>query len=362
MIALRQTLLLCLLLCAVRPVWADSLEDRLNTVWESLWQQAGSPTQLVRWEQDIKFRVIGVNLSLHRDHAIKAMNAVAEAAGIKAVDISELAEAESQANLTMQVVSDGELPDNEPCVTQSRWRAWKLEKVTIKMRSSSAWRCNLHETMHAMGIRGHPSGQTVLSYFPWRRDVLMDMDKLMLKAWYSSAMRVGMTPFEALAVLADEVVASTADAQPQALEVKQRFLAQTMNQMKAYARGTGELPSILLRSGKTGGAAIQTGAVEMAYFVGLAHAKGVTVAVDHAEAVTWFALSAKQKHVPSQLLLAAAHELGEGRERDLSEAYKWFSLADVLRPGAGKAGMDRLAAKLTPDQLEDAKRQAADFK
>jgi hypothetical protein len=162
---------------------ADALEDRLNTVWESLWRQTGVPTQLVRWEQDIKYRVIGINLSRHRDHAIQAMNAVSQVTGVKATDVSDQTDAQTQANLTLELLADGELQDNQPCVTLTNWRAWKLEKVTIKMRTSQAWRCNVHETMHAIGIPGHPSGKTVLSYFPWRRDQLMEMDQLMLKAW-----------------------------------------------------------------------------------------------------------------------------------------------------------------------------------
>ena len=107
-------------------------------------------------------------------------------------------------------------------------------------------------SMHAMGIPGHPSGKTVLSYFPYRSDVLMDLDRLMLGAWYSPEMRPGATPLEALAVLS-EAVARQADLGVPAEEAAERtkaFNQRKFAQMEAFANGQGEVPDIVLRSGK----------------------------------------------------------------------------------------------------------------
>ena len=42
---------------------ADEFDAGLNTLWEVLWHQSGTPTRLVRWEQDIKVRVYGYNVA-----------------------------------------------------------------------------------------------------------------------------------------------------------------------------------------------------------------------------------------------------------------------------------------------------------
>jgi hypothetical protein len=76
----------------------------------------------------------------------------------------------------------------------------------MQMRDSDAFRCAYHEAMHAMGVRGHPEGKTVLSYFGGKVDGLLPLDKAMLRAWYSPQVRGGMTPFEVLPVLADKLV------------------------------------------------------------------------------------------------------------------------------------------------------------
>ena len=55
----------------------------------------------------------------------------------------------------------------------------------MQMRSKDVWRCAYHEAMHVMGVRGHPAGKTVLSYFPTKVDGLLPLDKVMLRAWYS---------------------------------------------------------------------------------------------------------------------------------------------------------------------------------
>ena len=56
-----------------------------------------------------------------------------------------------------------------------------------------------------------------------------------------------MTPFEALPVLADELVASLPD-KAAAVEAKARFLAQTIGQMRDFANGHGNMPEVVFGS------------------------------------------------------------------------------------------------------------------
>src|SRR5690606_16860765 len=101
-----------------------------------------------------------------------------------------------------------------------------------------------------MGVRGHPEGDTVLSYFSEKVDGLTPLDKAMLRAWYSPAARGGMTPFEVLPVLADQLVEIMPNKQLAALE-RDRFLARTIGEMEAFVEGRGDVPLIVKRSGKS---------------------------------------------------------------------------------------------------------------
>lgn len=339
---------------------ADALEDGFTTVWESLWHQSGVPTRVSRWGgPEVHFRIRGENLSSHRDQALTALHAVSEASGIRLVEIGD---ATTEAQLELLVVAPQALTDNEPCVTRlGKAKDWKLEHVTVTMRTNSAWRCMHHEMMHAMGILGHPSGDTALSYFG-RLDMLRPMDKIMLKAWYAPAMRPGMTPFEALVVLGDGVVQDLAPNKPEALASRDHFFAHTMAEMQSFAMGQGEVPSILKRSGKSNGAGMRLGQTEMRYFIGMAYQLGATVPQDRSQALLWFQRAAELNQSSAQILMARALESGKDIAQDLPEAYKWFSLAAAQNNSFGKPGAERVAARLTAEQLVEAQAQVAAFK
>jgi hypothetical protein len=265
---------------------ADEFEQSLATLWEVLWHQSGTPTRIVRWDTDIRVRIQGVNVGAHREHTLQALRAVTSEAGIKLIDVSGQAD-ENTANLTVEITGDTQLEDNQPCVTYLDFRReTRIDSATIQMRGKDAWRCAYHEAMHVMGVRGHPAGQTVLSYFPWKIDALMPLDKVMLRAWYSPRMAGGMTPFEALPVLADELMAIVPN-KTAAAALRDQFFATTIQQMHAYANGQGDIPAVVKRSGKATTEGVRFGRGEMSYFLGIAYLEGVTVARDAPEAVRW---------------------------------------------------------------------------
>jgi hypothetical protein len=351
----------CVLLALLTPgAQADALEDGFTTVWESLWHQSGLPSRIYRWEgPEVSFRIRGENLSTHRDQALTALQAVSQASGIRMVEVGD---ATTEAQLELLVVTPQALADNEPCVTRrEKSKDWKLERVTVTMRTTSAWRCMHHEMMHAMGIVGHPSGNTALSYFG-RQDMLQPMDKTMLKAWYAPAMRPGMGPFEALVILADAVVQDLGADKPEALASRDRFFARTMTEMQNFALGQGEVPTILKRSGKSNDAGMRLGQTEMRYFVGMAYQQGATVHKDRSQALLWFQRAAEFNQSSAQILMARALESGKDIAQDLPEAYKWFSLAAAQNNPFGRPGAERVAVRLTAEQLAEAQTRVAAFK
>ena len=298
------TLLLALLLAPCAALAADETEQGLATLWESLWHQSGTPTRIVRWDGEIRMRMTGVDLAKHRDYIMTALRTVTDEAGVKLVDVSDQPNAEQVANFKLEVVPDNALEDNQPCVTYLDFRTEdRVDTATMQMRSKDVWRCAYHESMHLMGVRGHPGGKTVLSYFPVKVDGLLPLDKVMLHAWYSPRMKGGMTPFEALPVLADEFIATLPD-KAAAQQTRDRFFATTVDQMQAYAAGRGDIPAIVKRSGKATDDGIRRGRSEMSYFLGVAYFEGSMVPADQKMALNWFERAASAGNRRAQSYLA----------------------------------------------------------
>jgi hypothetical protein len=296
------TLLLALLLAPCAALAADETEQGLATLWESLWHQSGTPTRIVRWDGEIRMRMTGVDLPKHRDYIMTALRTVTDEAGVKLVDVTDQPNAD--ANFRLEVVADNALEDNQPCVTYLDFRTEdRVDSATMQMRSKDVWRCAYHESMHLMGVRGHPGGRTVLSYFPTKVDGLLPLDKVMLHAWYSPHMKGGMTPFEALPVLADELIATMPD-KVAAQQTRDRFFTNTVDQMQAYAAGRGDIPAIVKRSGKSTDDGIRRGRSEMSYFLGVAYFEGAMVASDQKQALTWFERAASAGNRRAQSYLA----------------------------------------------------------
>jgi len=294
-------LLASLLPCAAM---ADEFEQGLATLWEALWHQSGTPTRIVRWENDIRVRIHGVNVATHREQTLKALRTVTDETGIKLIDVTGQPD-ENTANLKVEILADHALEDNQPCVTFLNFRTeTRIDSATIQMRSKDAWRCTYHEAMHVMGVRGHPAGQTVLSYFPWKVDGLLPLDKAMLRAWYSPRMAGGMTPFEALPVLADEL-ATTSPDKAAAAQVRDQFFSSTILEMHSYVNGQGDVPAVVKRSGKATAEGIRFGRSEMSYFLGIAYLEGTTVQRDPTQAVRWLERAATMGNRGAQAKLGA---------------------------------------------------------
>jgi hypothetical protein len=284
---------------------ADEFDQGMNTMWEVLWHQSGVPTRLVRWDQDVKVRVFGFNAMAHKQHVLQAVRDAAAEAGVKLTDVSEQPDAAQVANLSIEITPDAALSENQPCETRLNFRTeTRIDSVSTQMRDHDEWRCAYHEAMHMMGVRGHPAGATVLSYFPSQVEGLMPLDKAMLRAWYSPRTRPGMTPFELLPVMADELVSILPD---KALAKTQRdqFFARTIEQMQAFADGHGDVPTIIKRSGKATEEGIRFGRMEMSYFLGLAYQQGATVPKDPTQAVHWLQRAASLGSRSAQARLGA---------------------------------------------------------
>lgn len=266
---------------------ATEFDRGMDTMWEVLWHQSGVPTRLVRWDGDLRVRMAGTNVAAHREHTLRALRDVASEAGLQVIDVTDRPDAAALANVSIEITPDAMMADSQPCETRLDFKTEaRLEAVTMQMRDSDARRCAYHEAMHVLGVRGHPEGDTVLSYFASQVEGLSPLDRAMLRAWYSPRVRGGMTPFEVLPVLADELVAISLDPAA-ARQARDRFLARTVSDMQAFADGRGDVPAIVRESGKASEAGVRFGRMEMSYFLGVAYQDGATVKRDAGQAAHW---------------------------------------------------------------------------
>ena len=302
---------------AVSPCMAktDSFQQGMNTLWEVLWHQSGTATRLVRWDTDIKVRMTGVDVAAYRQHTLQALRDVAAEAGVKVIDVTDQPDAATQANVSIEITPNDALSEMQPCETRLNFRTeTTIDSVTMQMRASDAKRCAYHESMHVMGVRGHPEGDTVLNYFTSRTEGLGPLDKAMLHAWYSPRVHPGATPFEVLPVLADEMVALSPN-RAQAQKERDAYLANTVAQMQAFAQGQGDVPQIIKDCGKATEVGIRYGRVEMSYFLGVAYQNGFAVKQDPAQALQWLqrAASLGERNAQTQLAAAGVQAVGAGR-------------------------------------------------
>jgi Sel1 repeat len=347
------------------PARADKLDDDLQTTWEALWDQSGSPVYLLRWNsaKTVTYQIFGPAAEQHRGHIFKALTSASELTGLQFEELAASSSISSTATSTsamldIEVVNDAQMQDTMPCwMRPVRWSGFMFDKVQLKLRSKDAWRCTFHEMMHAMGLAGHPSGRTVLSYFSYRTDTFMDIDRLMLRGVYSPLMPVGATPLEAIKVFSTLVAEQPELGLPsgQAQQRANAFVAKTYAEMAAFAKGQGEVPVIIRRSGRASEASLANSRRQMAHYLGLVALRGTGADKDDTLAASWFKISALAGHSPAQVLLARSLSKGLGQQVNKPLAYAWYKKAAEAGNSVAKTELEALEATLTAEELDLAK-------
>ena len=87
---------------------------------------------------------------------------------------------------------------------------------------------------------------------------------------------------------------------------------------------------------------------------------------DYTEAERWHRKAAEQGDAYAQASLGILLRFGKGIAQDYVEAYKWFQLAVSQTSGGEQESIlelrDSIAARMTPEQITEAKRLARDWK
>ncbi len=342
--------------------WADRLQDHFDAAWESLWYQGGAPLEVERWDQPLRVYVHGPGSSSEQARILKALASVAAEVGLQVEDVTSLPEAERRANVDVQLVEDRDVPDGLACSVRKDDRGGLIETAKVRMRRKIVYECVLHEAMHLMGIPGHPMGDTILSYFHGRVDTITELDRLILRAWYSKEMRPGMQPFAAFAVLTDAVVRADAGATRDAPARRDAFHAEVLRSMEAFAQGQGDVPRVLKRSGTASDATMQYARRVVPHFLGLSYLRGQFVPRDPGKALEWFRVGAQAGLGVSKYVVAEMLEKGLGGPADPAQAYVWYRLASAHKIADAEEAAKRLVTSLSLEQYAAAEERVAAYK
>ena len=103
------------------------------------------------------------------------------------------------------------------------------------------------------------------------------------------------------------------------------------------------------------GLAAGEGHPEALYRLALMHANGWGVPMNDVPAAGYYRLSAGFGYIPAQSAMGYCYKHGAGVEKDLVKAYMWFAVAAHNEDLTAAAERDKVADRLTPEQLEEAK-------
>jgi uncharacterized protein len=130
---------------------------------------------------------------------------------------------------------------------------------------------------------------------------------------------------------------------------------------RAYYIGTGVQPDST-QAAKWYRLAAERGDAKAQSALGFLYSFGFGVPKDYKEAAKWFRLGAEQGNAEAQAYLAGNYLLGLGVPQDFVAAYMWLNLA-VARGLVGMADKrDEIARRLTPAQLAEAQKRAAEWR
>jgi uncharacterized protein len=112
--------------------------------------------------------------------------------------------------------------------------------------------------------------------------------------------------------------------------------------------------------------AADQGLVSAQFNLGLIYYMGRGVLQDYGQAAVWFQKAAEQGDASAQLNLGLMFDKGDGVPQDYELGYMWENIAAARAKDPGtqnKAAKnrDKLAAKMTPAQIEEAQRMAREW-
>jgi uncharacterized protein len=96
--------------------------------------------------------------------------------------------------------------------------------------------------------------------------------------------------------------------------------------------------------------------------LGYLYIQGKEAPYDATNAILWFARAANQGNGAAENCYGYGLGNGFGVQTNLIEGYKWLLLADAQQNPQARVNLRTLEAKLSPEQMREGRRLAAEFK
>ena len=340
----------CTFWAASASARADALNDTFDIFWELHWHQSGNLYWLRRWatppEKTLYYSVNAGASASNRSRAVEALGTVLEVIGWKAEEVPE-GDKRVQMEFTIRRFTDDQMRQYA-CFVQPQSNNGLMTKAKIELSEQWTYGCVLHEMMHAMGISGHPRGSTVLSYFRGNGQKLTDIDRFLLRTWYSNDIRAGMSPLQAARALNQSWIRETLapDAQAAAVAQEQKWFDNNLRSLEAFAAGQGEPPVVLYRSGSINDAGIRAGKAQVQALLGWSYLTGSTLQPDSEKAAGYLLSAGKLGHFGATSVLMRYLNDGSLKTKAHKDVCEWArGVPKGEQGGNSKAYDDLLASK-----------------
>lgn len=323
-------------------------ERAFDVIYETQWQQSGILDGVKRWpaRQD-KVLTFTINVGASSSNADRARSALARVLAVLDMTTRELVAGDETAQIQFDIrrFAPEELLQHA-CYAQSTSSGGQLSRVKLVLNEPSTYWCVLHELMHAMGLPGHPQGDTVLSYFEGNRLSLKPIDEFLLRAWYTDGIKPGMSPLVAVRIINRMWIEQSLAPQEQARAalVERQWYERTIAGLEAFANGAGEPPLILFRSGKLNATGMKMGQMNVQSILGFSYFNGLSVAQDRIKGAGYMLKAAQNGNrnaVANLLRVLAIADLPVEASATLC---KWFATAAVEETGLTKPAQDQALA------------------
>jgi len=106
----------------------------------------------------------------------------------------------------------------------------------------------------------------------------------------------------------------------------------------------------------------EQGHAQAQYHLGIMYLIGNGVSQNHAEAAKWYHKAAEQEVAFAQYMLGFMYARGLGVAQDIVQAHMWSNLAASRGNDDAAHGRDKMARKMTPEQLAEAEKLAREWK
>ena len=344
----------------------------------ALWHDNKAPVATRKWLQPVRYRLTGLDPG---GWAEVVTTAFAQLAGLTGLDVAPAGEGEGNFTIKFEETSAYFIGGRAAGCYATTFNAGNGAIIRAELfinfsQRQGMRRCIVHELVHGFGLPGHPHEfDSILSY-TYNRDALTDLDDAALRTLYDR--RVGANWYHLPALIAARQVTAERLGLVVAGARSDHLARAHLDQAVVWLRRAGDGGDRFAQAqlgnaywfgqhvGVDGAEALRwwnraadSGDADSAFRLGLAASRGENGATkSDEEALRWYRVAAKQKHAAAINNVGSMIEAGRAAPADAVEAWAHYLVAADRGVDAAKRNVERLGAKLSPDEQTRGRKRA----